>query len=598
MEADLRRDYEEIVKCTEALTSYQIWTIKSRAGVLAGRSSRVTTKEHIAQLNVDGRLSLDQKIAMVQEVIPSFSQDDFLPSNSRGEFGVSILEIELDEEFETVDHHSHSPITVYVKQSPLPELDLPTLRKLMGSEQKPKRALKSFTFQGKEVTTDEGYRVALEESPGTEPPSYEHGARVVSAPSSPRSSSSRIDQQPILLENESSPHVEDRALPETTLASTQSEERALAQDEAYFPCEFSFLGCDEITSTHFLEDDMFEECVDKWALHCSSHFKPFPPPLRIGCPFCDQVFDTSSKPADVHINFRERIRHMISMHYMRNLMQGKELLDPHVLEYLWKRGVLDTEKYTNLRRQTDMRVTVIPHDLAEVLTRDSQNPSPESKERSDSEPSSPRSSSSYISQESELLEEQLSSQHEMPARSMKSLGKAAQQSGLGGDKALDLDAVSSSPVQVDIDYRKMLTTYLVFTVRKALPRSNKEDPTWARATVVQERLEQGEIAKQVKRLSEHNSRSLAEQKAALAPYQNGQVNKIFDDLLSNERDPDSFTFQLVGLDLKQRVIKKEEEGKRRWTETIQMSLYVARAPMKHVDCKKLYEAIYRYGLCL
>ncbi|EHL00609.1 hypothetical protein M7I_3497 [Glarea lozoyensis 74030] len=101
--------------------------------------------------------------------------------------------------------------------------------------------------------------------------------------------------------------------------------------------------------------------------------------------------------------------------------------------------------------------------------------------------------------------------------------------------------------------RKKLTTYAVYTVKKAIPRG-KELPTWARAEVTEERLDQADIAKQVKRLNEKSSKSVAEQKTALAPNQQGQVVKVLDELISKERDS-NFIWSLVQIDKEERIIK-------------------------------------------
>ncbi|EPE27171.1 hypothetical protein GLAREA_03085 [Glarea lozoyensis ATCC 20868] len=146
--------------------------------------------------------------------------------------------------------------------------------------------------------------------------------------------------------------------------------------------------------------------------------------------------------------------------------------------------------------------------------------------------------------------------------------------------------------------RKKLTTYAVYTVKKAIPRG-KELPTWARAEVTEERLDQADIAKQVKRLNEKSSKSVAEQKTALAPNQQGQVVKVLDELISKERDS-NFIWSLVQIDKEERIIKvrKPSSSKRDSSsnkrETTTLTIYAMRAPQPHVNCKMLNELIEKH----
>lgn len=144
-------------------------------------------------------------------------------------------------------------------------------------------------------------------------------------------------------------------------------------------------------------------------------------------------------------------------------------------------------------------------------------------------------------------------------------------------------------------YKEKLTGYLVFTVRKVQPTNPKEKSTWARATVIPEKFEQGEIAKQIKRLSEKNRKSVAEQKAALTPFQCGQVSRVVDELVANDQDP-NFVYTLAQIDSNQQAIRQPRQGGKNSKsttklETVQMTIYIQRSPLPHVNYRQLYHDI-------
>jgi hypothetical protein len=99
-------------------------------------------------------------------------------------------------------------------------------------------------------------------------------------------------------------------------------------------------------------------------------------------------------------------------------------------------------------------------------------------------------------------------------------------------------------------------------------------------------LQPGEIQNQIKRLNEARGKlvSVAEKKAALAPFQQGQINKLLDQLANNEIDP-NFIHTLAQLDKRERDLKN---GKR---ETTTMTVLLTRAPLEHLSAVELYRNI-------
>jgi hypothetical protein len=89
----------------------------------------------------------------------------------------------------------------------------------------------------------------------------------------------------------------------------------------------------------------------------------------------------------------------------------------------------------------------------------------------------------------------------------------------------------------------------------------------------------------VKKLNE-SRRSVADKKQALQPFQQGQVNRLLDELNSGEIDP-SFQWSLAQLDSKVRALKN---GQR---ETTTITCYVKRSPLRDLNPVGLYNALER-----
>jgi tetratricopeptide (TPR) repeat protein len=159
----------------------------------------------------------------------------------------------------------------------------------------------------------------------------------------------------------------------------------------------------------------------------------------------------------------------------------------------------------------------------------------------------------------------------------------------------------NSPVLTEAQaYRKKLTTYAVYTLKKAIPTNPKELPTWACAEVIEERLDQGEIAKQMKRLSEKSVRSVFEQKAALTANQQGQVVKVLDELVSKERDV-HFGWSLVQIGEEEQIKRKPSSSRMDdslsyKTETTTLTVYAMRASLPNENCKMLSDLIEKYKI--
>jgi hypothetical protein len=136
---------------------------------------------------------------------------------------------------------------------------------------------------------------------------------------------------------------------------------------------------------------------------------------------------------------------------------------------------------------------------------------------------------------------------------------------------------------------RQLTTYTVFTIQKAPPRDPEtEKATWARAEVNEERLEQVDIVKQIKKLNETRSRTVTDKKAALAPFQQGQINNLLDEQAEQEVDR-NFEWSLAQLETVTRLVS----GGKGQYETVRMTVYLRRAPLKHLNPVILLQAIER-----
>ena len=134
--------------------------------------------------------------------------------------------------------------------------------------------------------------------------------------------------------------------------------------------------------------------------------------------------------------------------------------------------------------------------------------------------------------------------------------------------------------------KKKLTTYEAHTIRKVAPKETKDKATWGVAEFAREPLPSDDLAKVVKKLNE-GKRSAGEKKAALYPYQQGQVTRLLDDLNGSERDP-NFEWSLAQIDRKERALK----GKK--AETTLITVYVKRCVIDSVDPVAIHQAIERH----
>jgi len=137
---------------------------------------------------------------------------------------------------------------------------------------------------------------------------------------------------------------------------------------------------------------------------------------------------------------------------------------------------------------------------------------------------------------------------------------------------------------------KKLTTYAAYTIRKC-PPWEQEKPTWARSEVIEERIAQDDLLKQVKKL-EDKGKSVSDKRKALAPNQHGQITALIDDLAGKEGDP-SFEWTLAQLDSVQKPVNSKNQSRSRKPlyETVTMMAYLRRAPRKDLDPVVLYQQI-------
>jgi len=138
---------------------------------------------------------------------------------------------------------------------------------------------------------------------------------------------------------------------------------------------------------------------------------------------------------------------------------------------------------------------------------------------------------------------------------------------------------------------KKLTTYQSYTIRKCPPRDPKKEGvgTWARAEVIEERLTQEDIIKQIKKLS-IRKQSVADKKKALAHNMQGQITALVDDLASKERDR-AFEWSLVQLDTVKRPVSLKGGRKGGLYETVTMTAYMKRSPFKDLNPVVLFQNI-------
>ncbi|RFU26492.1 hypothetical protein B7463_g9839, partial [Scytalidium lignicola] len=137
--------------------------------------------------------------------------------------------------------------------------------------------------------------------------------------------------------------------------------------------------------------------------------------------------------------------------------------------------------------------------------------------------------------------------------------------------------------------RKKLTTYDAYTIRKVPSSDPKEKATWMRVELVKEPLSHDVIASRVKKLDEQKEkekyRDIAEKKASLYPNQQGQITRLLDELMSNERDQ-NFEWSLAQLERKEGVLK--EKGRKDKRETKSITLYVKRSLIPGANATAIY----------
>lgn len=146
------------------------------------------------------------------------------------------------------------------------------------------------------------------------------------------------------------------------------------------------------------------------------------------------------------------------------------------------------------------------------------------------------------------------------------------------------DITPRRPLDED-DYKKRLTSYEAHTIRKIIPRDPKEKTTWAKAEMTKEPLSQEDIIRAVRRLNE-SRRTVQEKKAALRPFQQGQVTSLLDQLMTGEGDL-NFEWSIAQLDSKTFTNKKGQK------ETSTITVYVKRAPLKDLNPVGLFQALER-----
>lgn len=134
--------------------------------------------------------------------------------------------------------------------------------------------------------------------------------------------------------------------------------------------------------------------------------------------------------------------------------------------------------------------------------------------------------------------------------------------------------------------RKQLTLYAAYTLRKVTPDNPNEVASWAKIEVTREQWSQSKIAHRIMKLDE-SSTSVTDKKTSLAPHQQGQVSKLLEDIGASETNPD-FEWVLAQLERKERPVDErlqKQLGKsgRFLYETLTMTLYVSRAPLRDIN---------------
>ncbi|KAF8866798.1 hypothetical protein BDZ45DRAFT_173060 [Acephala macrosclerotiorum] len=148
--------------------------------------------------------------------------------------------------------------------------------------------------------------------------------------------------------------------------------------------------------------------------------------------------------------------------------------------------------------------------------------------------------------------------------------------------------ITPQKLLTEADCLQKLTEYKAFSVRKVPALSPKEKPSWARAEVTEDRLDQADIKKQIKKLGE-KGKSVVEKRAALAQFQQGQVTALLDDLASKEFDR-NFEWSLVQMDRIEKEVPSLKPGRRAFETTV-MILYIKRAPLPGLNAVMLFQNI-------
>ena len=130
--------------------------------------------------------------------------------------------------------------------------------------------------------------------------------------------------------------------------------------------------------------------------------------------------------------------------------------------------------------------------------------------------------------------------------------------------------------------RKRLTSYEVYTLRKIAPRNSKERSTWAKSEITKDVLSQEAIMKSIKALNE-GKQSVRDKKMALFPSQQGQINRLLDELMATESDS-NFEWSLVQLDSKGYPVERvTTRNSSHFQETSTFILYLERAPFEDIN---------------
>jgi hypothetical protein len=153
--------------------------------------------------------------------------------------------------------------------------------------------------------------------------------------------------------------------------------------------------------------------------------------------------------------------------------------------------------------------------------------------------------------------------------------------------------LTSPKLMNEADCLRRLTSYAVFTIRKCIPLDPDTESTWARAEITEERLPQEVIAKQIKKLDDEDTHTVAEKKADLERYQQAQITTLIDSLASREPDR-AFEWLLIQLDCIKKLIKNVSETRKRYQlGTTTMSVYVSRTPLRSLNPVLLYQNLER-----